>query len=163
MIKFKYIIAIFILAGIFAIGNYYHQKDALTERQEIIHQRGSLVMPFDLDKTTHSFTTTDEGGIQEVRAKNPNDQEQIAFIREHINVEAERFSQGDFGDPKTLHGESMPGLNILSESQGMYTVAYEKLSDGARLTYKTNDPEIANAFHLWFMAQMTDHGEDANL
>ena len=127
----------------------------------MIHDRGSLVMPFDLDKTTHSFDKTPDGGIQQVRTKDSNDQEQILLIRSHLQGEAERFSQGDFGDPKTLHGEDMPGLDVLSVSQGKFTVTYQELSDGAQLSYLTDDPKIIDAFHLWFMAQMMDHGMDA--
>ena len=35
----------------------------LAERQAAVAEAGADVMPFDLDATTHVFTTTDNGGI----------------------------------------------------------------------------------------------------
>src|SRR3989344_4943418 len=148
-------------------GTYWWQRgDALwvqppsdiAKRQMMIHDRGSLVMPFDLAKTTHLFNKTPEGGIQQVRAKDPNDREQIALIRSHLKAEQERFAKGDFGDPQPLHGESMPVIAVLKESPGAFTVAYEELADGAQLAYRSSDPRIIDAFHEWFMAQTMDHG-----
>jgi hypothetical protein len=97
----------------------------------------------------------------QVRVKNPQDQEQINLIRAHLKQEQENFVNADFSDPKTLHGENMPGLSVLSQSQGQFTSEYQDLEDGAQLTFKTQKPEIINALHMWFMAQMTDHGSDA--
>ena len=42
-------------------------------RQEHIHNRAHMVMPFDVSKTVHIFKMTEFGGIQKVLAKDPND------------------------------------------------------------------------------------------
>jgi len=139
----------------------FTDSSKLAQRQELIHERGSLVMPFDLSQTTHYFSSTVDGGYMQVKAKNPNDQKQIELIRSHLKQEQENFSKADFSDPKTLHGENMPGLAVLSQSKGKYTTEYLDLEDGTQLTFKTNDSEVMDAIHMWFMAQMTDHGSDA--
>ncbi|MFC8666962.1 hypothetical protein [Streptomyces sp. NPDC057199] len=79
-----------------------------TGRQEAVAERGRSVMPFDLEETTHHFTPTDTGGVQDVVADQPDDEKQIALIRTHLKQEAKAFAQGDFGDPAQIHGDSMP-------------------------------------------------------
>lgn len=158
--KYIYIIlAVVILSG---IGYYLLPKDnSLEERQAEIHQRGSLVMPFDLDKTTHYFKQNDTGAVMEIRVKDTNNKEQIALIRGHLQKEVDLFDQGDFGDPANLHGMDMPGLDVLSASADKFSVSYHELEDGAKLEYISDDPEVITALHEWFMAQVMDHGSDA--
>lgn len=149
---------ILLLAGAGAI--VYHQKQTQT-RQEYIHERGTMVMPFDLNKTTHIFNKTEQGGVQKIRVKDPQDTEQINLIRTHLKKEKELFDSGDFSDPSSLHGGSMPGLSVLEQSADKLKIEYSDLSDGAQLTYLTADEEVIDALHLWFMAQLQDHGMDA--
>ncbi|PIS05114.1 MAG: aspartate carbamoyltransferase [Candidatus Buchananbacteria bacterium CG10_big_fil_rev_8_21_14_0_10_42_9] len=159
--KKNIIIIVLAVVAAAAVAISWTQKQTLDQRQQEIHERGTLVMPFDLDKTTHVFNQTDAGGIQQVRAKDPNDTEQIQLIQQHLRAEADRFSQGDFGDPQTLHGESMPGLDVLTTQADELEVEYKELEDGAQISYLSDNPEVLNAIHLWFMAQLTDHGTDA--
>jgi hypothetical protein len=42
------------------------------ERQTMVHQMGSNVMPFDLAKTQHVFEMTERGGIQQVVTRGAN-------------------------------------------------------------------------------------------
>jgi len=132
-----------------------------TNRQEMVHDMGSSVMPFDLDKTTHIFKVTDTGGIQQVIAKDTDDQEQIALIQQHLQHEAMQFSMGNFSDPSTLHGPDMPGLKGLEAGAAQIKVEYTALPNGAQLTYTTPDPQLITALHQWFGAQLSDHGQDA--
>jgi len=155
------IIIVLAVVAVAAVAITLNQRQSLEQRQQEIHERGSLVMPFDLSKTTHVFSQTDEGGIQQVRAKDPDDTDQILLIRQHLREEADRFAQGDFADPQTLHGENMPGLDVLTTRADELGVEYEDLDDGAQITYISDDPEVLNAIHLWFMAQLSDHGPDA--
>ena len=130
-------------------------------RQEMVHEMGSAVMPFDLNRTTHMFKTTDTGGIETVIAKDPTDSQQIALIQQHLQHEATQFRAGDFGDPATIHGATMPGLSELAASAANITFSYASLSDGAEISYATNDPSLVDALHRWFAAQLADHGHDA--
>lgn len=66
---------------------------------------GAEVMPFDLDATTHMFTDTATGGIQDVVANDPSDGANIELIRRHMEEEA-----------------AMPGLSTLKERIGDITV-----------------------------------------
>ena len=135
--------------------------DRRTDRQETVAERGQSVMPFDLEQTTHHFTPTETGGVQDVVADQPDDTKQIGLIRTHLQQEATAFSQGDFGDPAQIHGDSMPGLKGLQEGYERIKVRYRERPEGATLTYATDEPALVDALHDWFKAQLRDHGDHA--
>ena len=130
-------------------------------RQETVHDMGSNVMPFDLGQTTHVFVMTENGGIQQVIANDPNDSAQIELIRQHIQHEAMLFSAGNFSDPMTLHGSDMPGIKELTAGAAEIKVEYTELPDGAQITFTTQNISLITAIHRWFGAQLSDHGSDA--
>ena len=145
-------------------GDHKHHtmKDStLMHRQNMIHSRSPMVMPFDMSKVTHYFIKTENGGVLEIKSKDVNDKTQISLIRKHLEKERVLFSNADFRDPKTLHGKNMPGLKILSESGKKYKVGYKELPAGASLTFVSKDSTVVNAIHKWFDAQLKDHGKDA--
>jgi hypothetical protein len=146
-----------VIVGLAACGD----DDDLAERQAEVARRGSEVMPFDLDATTHRFEPTDNGLVQTVTADDPDDDTQAALIREHLSEEAERFARGDFGDPASIHGEDMPGLAELEAGAGDVDIATATVPGGARITYTTDDADLIDALHRWGEAQVLDHGEHA--
>ena len=133
----------------------------IMDHQAMIHNMGSQVMPFDLTKTTHIFEMTESGGIQQVVAKDPNDSAQIALIQQHIQHEVTMFSVGDFSDSMSLHGNAMPGLKELAAGASQIKIEYTALSNGAQITFATQDLHLITAVHRWFGAQLSDHGSDA--
>jgi hypothetical protein len=130
-------------------------------RQAVVAQRGADVMPFDLDATTHHFETTPDGGLQSVVAVDPGDGEQVARIRTHLRHEAELFRSGDFADPAHIHGDTMPGLDVLTARADAVDIAYRDLASGAELSYRSDDAQVVAALHDWFAAQVADHGDHA--
>ena len=79
--------------------------------------RGAEVMPFDLGATSHVFTKSRNGGLQQVQARNPKDNAQVRLIRSHLRDIAARFEQGDFSAPTQIHGVDMPGLEQLKQAR----------------------------------------------
>ncbi|WP_418960850.1 aspartate carbamoyltransferase [Streptomyces tritici] len=132
-----------------------------TERQASVAERGATVMPFDLERTTHRFTPTAAGGVQDVVADRRGDSEQVRLIRAHLRKEAEAFGRGDFADPARIHGDDMPGLVALRSGHDRVDVRYQERADGATLTYTTEDAALVDALHDWFEAQIGDHGAHA--
>jgi hypothetical protein len=130
-------------------------------RQETVHNMGSSVMPFDLSQTTHIFEMTENGGIQQVIAKDPNDSTQIALIQQHIQHEVMLFNAGNFSDPTSLHGDEMPGIKELTVGAKHLDIEYAALPNGAQITLITQDLSLITAIHRWFGAQLSDHGSDA--
>jgi hypothetical protein len=133
-------------------------RDDTPTRQEIVAERGSKVMPFDLDATTHKFDTTPTGAVESVTANSADDTTQVDLIRKHLRTEATRFEKGDFADPAAIHGHDMPGLQALAQSTGRIDITYTDIPAGARITFTTDDPALRSALADWTMAQNMDHG-----
>jgi hypothetical protein len=131
------------------------------ERQAEVAKKGQVVMPFDLERTTHRFAKTAQGGVQTVVADDPADQTQIRLIRDHLAKELRAFRAGDFGDPASIHGKEMPGLAQLSSGYARIRMTPANLPAGAQITFTTDDAQLTGALHAWFDAQVSDHGDHA--
>ena len=156
----RLVVACALLGG--AVAACGDDGDALAERRAEVAERGAQVMPFDLDATTHTFTDTDDGGVQTVTADDPDDAAQIDLIRGHLREERHRFARGDFDDPAAIHGHDMDGVAELADGYRDITVTYDDLPDGGRLTYRTDRPDLVRAVHAWFARQTMDHGDHAS-
>jgi len=128
------------------------------DRQTHVAVVGAQVMPFDLNRTTHTFTDLSDGGREIVTANDPTETEQVALIRAHLEMEALKFSAGDFADPAAIHGNEMPGLAQLKAGFTAIEFQYEALPNGASITYRSADPALVTALHIWFAVQRSDHG-----
>jgi len=149
------------IAAVVALAVGCTASPSVSDRQATVASRGAQVMPFDLDATTHTFTPTADGGIQQVTADDPADATQVNLIREHLRAERENFATGDFDDPATIHGMDMPGVAELRAGYRNITVTYRERPDGAELVYTTTAPLLIDAIHAWFERQVMDHGPHA--
>lgn len=138
----------------YAVAAHHHGTNA---DERAMAARAAQVMPFDLNATTHTFTKNATGGVEQVLAKDPGDQRNITLIRQHLHQEANQFATGDYGDPATIHGTAMPGLQELRAGAGRVRIQYEQVPAGARITYSSSDPVLVAALHAWFDAQNSDH------
>lgn len=155
-------LSVVLLVVLFAIFPVYAVKPADEQRLDEVAERGVHVMPFDLEKTLHVFTKTNEGGVQQVVAKDKSDSEQIRLIREHLSEISTEFRQGDFSKPAQIHGEDMPGLaELRSAKAGQIKIDYTELPDGAQINYASDSPRLIDAIHQWFDAQLSDHARHA--
>jgi hypothetical protein len=133
-----------------------------TRRQAEVSRIGKDVMPFSLAATTHIFTKSATGGVQQVVAKTAGDEVQVQLIRRHLQEIKAQFSLGDFSGPSHIHGQAMPGLaEIRAAKPGQIAIEYRDILDGAELRYQTSDAKLVAALHRWFEAQLSDHGMDA--
>ena len=137
-------------------------SSATAARRAQVEARGTTVMPFDQNRTTHVFHLTAIGGVQSVVVNDPPDPQQVALIRAHLRKEASRFAAGNFTDPMAIHGKKMPGLEALQRAAARVQVAYTKLPLGAKISYSTTESSLVTALHDWFDAQLTDHGSHAH-
>jgi hypothetical protein len=134
---------------------------ASADRQVDVASRGAEVMPFDLEATTHRFEPVDDGLVETVVADDHDDSEQVELVRQHLAHEASRFSQGDYGDPATIHGDDMPGIAELDAGAADIRVVYQPVDAGGRITYTSSTPALVDALHRWGEAQTSDHGAHA--
>jgi len=132
------------------------------QRQQDVRQAGTEVMPFSLDQTQHVFEKNDAGGVQRVLVRAEADEAQRQMIRNHLREIAESFAARNFDKPSHIHGDNMPGLAQLKAAKaGELEVIYSDLPQGAQIIYRSASPQIINAIHRWFDAQLADHGDDA--
>jgi hypothetical protein len=133
-----------------------------SQRQAEVSERGKEVMPFSLPATTHIFSKSAGGGVQQVIAKKADDTAQVKLVRQHLQEIRTQFLKGDFSGPSHIHGKDMPGLAELKDAKpGQVDIVYKNVLGGAKLTYKTANPTLVTALHRWFDAQLSDHGKDA--
>lgn len=132
------------------------------QRQADVAQRGKDVMPFSLAATTHVFTKTAQGGVQQVVVKKTEDAEQVRLTRLHLQEIRDQFLEGDFSGPTRIHEQDMPGLaELKAAAPGQVAIAYNDIKGGAELSYTTANVPLVAALHQWFDAQLADHGKDA--
>jgi len=162
------LILVFLFTSFLGIGSAKANETSPTKpemghqhRMQMIHQRSSMVMPFEMNKVTHYFVKTKKGGVLKITAKDSNDKTQILLIQKHLHKERERFAKGDFQDPVALHGKNMRGLDVLTKSKDKFSATYKKLNAGARIDFSSKSAAVIKAFHQWFDAQLRDHGPDA--
>ena len=137
-----------LLLVLFAATPVYAVEPADEKRLDEVAERGMHIMPFDLEKTTHVFSKTANGGIQQVITKDKSDSEQIQLIRDHLSEIYEEFRQGDFSNPAHIHGEDMPGLaELKTADSGQIQIEYTELPDGAQINYATKSPKFIKAIH----------------
>jgi hypothetical protein len=149
------------IAGAQALGGG-RLTGADPNRQGLVAERGTQVMPFDLERTMHSFQTTAYGGLQEVYAKDPADTQQVQLVRGHLQQIAASMSEGDFSSQAAIHDTTMPGLTQMQARFRELKVEYRETPAGAQLVYSApNAPDLVPAIHDYFNAQNTDHGRHA--
>ena len=120
--------------------------------------RAGQVMPFDLNRTTHTFTKTDTGGVETVVVNDPADTANLALIRSHLAEEAALFRTGNYSDPAKIHGMDMPGLHELEAGAARVNVTYVDIPTGGQIAYASNEAALVDALHAWFDRQVADHG-----
>jgi hypothetical protein len=137
-------------------------EEASKARLDEVARRGAEVMPFSLEQTTHIFTKTEKGGLQQVIVKETSNTEQVKLVQAHLSKISHEFAQGDFSDPARIHGEDMPGLAELRRAKpGEIKVKYKELHNGGEIDYSTDYPALIEAIHQWFDAQLSDHARHA--
>jgi hypothetical protein len=115
-------------------------------------------MPFDLNRTTHTFVTAPSDGVENVVVNGPADTRNEALIRSHLSKEAALFRKGDYSDPTMVHRVDMPGVKELAAGAARVAVDFAEVTGGAQITYSSADPALVLAIHAWFDQRVADHG-----
>jgi hypothetical protein len=128
---------------------------------EEVQQRTQQLVPYALDQTQLTFTTTVHGGVQHVVVKSADNTRQIKLIQENLLKMANDFRKGDFSVTERIHGADMPGLTQLKMAEtDDIKFEYKALPNGAQIHYSTEYPQYVQALHEWFDAQMSEHGNE---
>lgn len=141
-----------------AVGGWYmFGRDHHETADNAMAARAQQVMPFDLNRTMHTFTQSAAGGVEKVVVKEPSDTHNRDLIRTHLQTEAENFRQGNYTDPAKIHGMDMPGVDDLEQGAARVEVVFAEIPHGARITYTSTEAKLISAIHAWFDRQASDH------
>jgi hypothetical protein len=129
------------------------------ERTDEVLQRSQPVLPFSLEQALQTFSKTVHGGVQHVVSKSAGDTRQIKLIQAYLLKLADEYRKGDFSETERIHGADMPGLTLLkTATTDDIKFEYKALENGAQIHYSTEYPQFVQALHIWFDAQISDHG-----
>lgn len=136
-------------------------ENANPKQSNEVHQRMQEVVPYALDQTLQTFTKTVHGGVQHVVAKSPTNTQQIKLIQSYLLKVVDEFKNGDFSSTERIHGADMPGLaQLKTADKDDIKFEYKALENGAQIHYSTEYVPIVQALHVWFDAQISEHGNE---
>lgn len=121
-----------------------------------VQERGAVAMGVDQYTSTHLFTPRPDGGTIELQ-RDSADAAGVAQIRAHMQQIAELFAAGDFTLPGQVHGQVVPGTDIMRSLRASITYTMDTLPRGARVNLRTADPAALQAVHAFLAFQRRDH------
>jgi len=122
-----------------------------------VNKRGTQVMGFDQEKTTHHFYFYSDGGAIDVAVNNMADKTNLDAIRAHLPHIAMLFSESNFEAPMLVHDTKVPGTAEMGKMKDRITYRYAETPKGGRVNIITTDAEALAAVHAFLRFQITDH------
>jgi hypothetical protein len=123
-----------------------------------MQKRGSAVMGFDQEETTHHFNLFTDGGAIDVSVKNSADTKNRDAIRSHLPHIATMFAEGNFDAPMLVHdSKDVPGTKSMAARKATIQYRYVETPAGGRVDIVTSDPESLSAVHEFLRFQIADH------
>ena len=109
---------------------------------------GAPSAPFNNHNSSQVFQKNQDGGLQQVTAKDPNDNALVTAIRSYLEAEAQRFGDGDYSGPF----KGVRNLKALKPSQ--ISIIYRNVPAGAAIDYVGADKAAVDAIHKWLDAEI---------
>lgn len=125
--------------------------------QTAMLERGNTAMGFDQTKIMHHFMATATGGQIMIMALDMNDVKTINEIKSHVKDIQHEFSQGDFAKPFYIHGQIVPGAQVMTDKKDHIQYTIKNTEDGAVLVLTTKDAELLDAIHQFMDYQSSQH------
>ena len=122
-----------------------------------VNTRGDQAMGFSHEKTTHHFHLFTDGGSIEITSNDPNDTESQKAIREHLNMIATKFTNGDFTIPMFIHDTMPPGAETMKRLNNKIHYLVSNTTGGAQIRIISDDPDAIEAVHDFLKFQIQDH------
>ncbi len=122
-----------------------------------MQERGKTVMGVDQYTSTHVFEDLADGGRIVLERQDSADTAGIAAIRTHMQLIASDFRAGDFSKPFAVHGERVPGTDVLVARAARITYQEVNRPRGAEVRIHTMDSAAVQAVHLFLDFQRSAH------
>ena len=124
---------------------------------DAVDERGDKGMGFSHKMTGHHFHILADGGAIEVEAKNAADQASQKAIRDHLNMMAGMFTDGNFSVPMFIHATNPPGMETMQRLKKEIVYSAENTKLGAQIKIRTKNPEALSAIHEFLRFQIAEH------
>lgn len=121
-----------------------------------LQARGHQAMGVDQYTSTHRFDALPDGGRIELQ-RDADDPEGVATIRTHLRSIAGAFARGEFGTPAFVHGQAVPGTEVMAARRAAIRYEYRDLPRGGEVRITTADAEAVAAIHAFMAYQRGDH------
>jgi len=121
-----------------------------------MQHRGQMAMGVDQYASKHVFDDLADGGRVELQADSA-DSAAIGAIRSHLQAVASAFQQGDFSTPMFVHGEPVPGADVMAARRATITYRYAPLPRGGEVRITTRDRRALAAIHKFLAYQRQEH------
>jgi TusA-related sulfurtransferase len=121
-----------------------------------LQSRGHRAMGVDQYTSTHRFDALPDGGRIELQ-RDSEDAEGIATIRAHLRSIAGAFARGEFDTPAFVHGQAVPGTEVMAARRAVIRYEYRDLPRGGEVRIITSDTEAVAAIHAFMAFQRGDH------
>ena len=118
--------------------------------------RGAMGMGVDQYTSTHTFEPHPDGGRITLR-RDVADTAGVAQIRAHLSAIATAFAAGDFKTPGFVHGEAVPGTDVMAARRSLISYRSAPIDRGAELAMTTTDSLSLDAIHRFLAYQRREH------
>jgi hypothetical protein len=113
-------------------------------------------MGVDQYTSSHRFEHLADGG-RIVLQRDSADAKGTAAIRAHLRDVARRFAAGDFTLPGVVHGERIPGTEVMAARRATIRYTVESRPRGGAVRIATRDAAALAAVHEFLAYQRRDH------
>ncbi len=121
-----------------------------------LQTRGQQAMGVDQYTSTHRFDDLPDGGRIALQ-RDPADTAGVRTIREHLQLIAGSFADGDFSLPGFVHADTVPGTAVMAARRDLITYEFKPLPGGGQVLLGTSDSAAVSAIHDFLAFQREDH------
>ena len=121
-----------------------------------LQERGAVGMGVDQNTSTHTFESRPDGGRITLR-RDVVDSAGVETIRAHMRTIGESFAAGRFDIPGFVHGEQVPGTDVMAARRSAIDYRAGAIPGGGELVITTRDSAALDAIHRFLAYQRRDH------
>lgn len=124
--------------------------------------RGEHVMGVNQYSSAHVFEDLPDGGRVVLERVEAADTADIEKIRAHMREIAAAFTAGDFAKPFEVHGQMVPGTDVLAQKRSAIHYKVSDLPRGGEVRITTTDQAAIAAIHEFLAFQRGAHHAGAH-
>jgi hypothetical protein len=128
------------------------------EHRDEVDHRHDAVSGVRHEGAVHHFLLAPEGGTIRLETKDGSRPVDRDRIRQHLQLVARSFADGDFALPMEVHAQVPPGVETMKEMGKAITYAYSPTEKGGEIRLSTREPAALAAIHAFLRFQIQDHG-----